>query len=131
MNITLTKDLKTGIQLIDNQHEEYIRRLNILLSKSPDEKMSREELDFVIGYAAEHFDAEEALMDYYAYPDKQKHVAFHEYFRETADVLINVGYENFNMTDLTRLLVNWFLNHIRNQDFELADFIRSKKENHQ
>src|SRR5680860_1264453 len=68
-NVLWTKDLETGIDVLDEQHRHYINLLNDYLEKASqqsksDEQVSQltESLDFLRQYATEHFSTEEAIM---------------------------------------------------------------------
>lgn len=128
-----SSELETGLPLIDEQHQEYVNRLNVFLDKcekgvTPEEIYSS--LDFFQMYAYEHFDSEEYLMrekDYPAYDEQKK---YHEYFRIRLDDLIETiktddGFCEENIIQLKELTVDWFSNHIQQHDSKIAEYINA------
>ena len=78
-----TGDLSVGIDEIDEQHKELIRRINDLVDsvrqKSCKYKIG-DVIKFLEEYVVVHFGEEEGLMEKYAYPEYKPHRAQHEYF---------------------------------------------------
>ncbi len=125
--IQFTPDLEIGIPLIDSQHREYIRRLNLFNDKcyeGIDEAEIEEHFRFVESYALEHLDSEEFFMRENGVPVYDEQVKMHDYFKrqlEAIKVQIEVnGYNPENLESLHGLLVDWFLNHIRKCDKQVA-----------
>jgi hemerythrin-like metal-binding protein len=132
--IEFTPQLKIGIALIDGQHKEYLRRLNIFMEKCQ-EGVDLEDvcdaLDFLQVYAAEHFDSEEYLMRECEYPSYEEQKTFHDYFIEELDKLSEAiktegGFCEENLLKLRNLTYDWFVNHITEQDSKIAEFIHAK-----
>jgi len=125
--------LLTGVPLVDEQHQEYFRRVNAALAAadSPErEKEFRRALEFVQSYAMEHFDAEQGLMQLTGYPGYDGHLAQHQVFASRLDALSDaLGAEGFTPDfgqRLNALLVDWFVRHIRTEDQRLGRFVKSK-----
>ncbi len=126
--------IKTGIALVDEQHREYFRRLNLLLDKV--EKGELHDIDFMRcldyfrSYAVVHFDTEELLMKISSFPGPEEHVQMHGYFRgnvdrmadeiaATRDVLKVAG-------ELKFFLFGWLEEHINSYDLRLAGYLKGK-----
>ena len=125
--------LKTGIRVIDKQHEEYADLVDSLfrlaLKGNIDQKGLSKEMDKVLLYAVEHFDSEEQVMLASNYPYYEEHRAQHDTFRLKTDSWI-VEVSSAKDMDaiaitLSKLLVNWFCEHIQRDDLKLANYIKS------
>ena len=127
--------LRTGIPLIDRQHEAYFGLVECLFGVAERGHVDRAELDKavaeVIRYAVEHFDAEEFLMRSANYPATREHSAKHAAFREQANNLVD---EYRGRTDvdvyairLNNLLVDWFTDQVRTDDRQLAAFLKTTR----
>ncbi len=131
MSVRLTKDLRTGVPLVDNQHKEYIRRLNIFLDKcvdhDADDGFFHEQLEFITRYAVEHFEAEDALMDFYKYPIARNHIASHGRFREAARDFCMTAPFGVDRMALVNLLVSWLVEHIKKEDAEMAAHVKARQ----
>lgn len=133
--IKFTSDLSLGVPLLDRQHKEYIKRLDAFLKKyeeNAEGTVLDEYLSFLQDYAVEHFDSEEFFMQGKEYPWLEQHKTFHKYFVEHlegfAAHIREAGYTPDIMEDLRQLLVDWFFNHIKQQDRKVADFIKFQSE---
>ncbi len=126
--INFDKELTLGIPLIDKQHEEYVKRMNHFLDSyhhdSINEEALREEISFIVSYAIEHFDAEEALMKHTNFPLSKQHIAQHDFFKQSADSFAELKYTEENVRKLLRLLIDWFIAHIKTQDSKLAKHVK-------
>jgi len=122
-------ELLVGIDLIDQQHREYFARVNQLLAacQAGDAERIQDTFNFLRDYVVFHFDAEQQVMQYHAYPDMEAHVEQHEYFGLECDGLgaeIADKPENPELGDLaSNLLVDWFVNHIRQVDRRLGKYL--------
>lgn len=126
--ISFDKEMYLGIPLIDKQHEEYLKRMNHFLDSyhqdDLNEEAMREEISFIISYAIEHFDAEEALMKHTDFPLSKQHIAQHDFFKQSTDSFADVKYNEENIRKLLRLLIDWFIAHIKTQDSKLAKHLK-------
>lgn len=125
----------TGIPLIDNQHEQYLRLVDDLftLCEQPhvDHVTAEKCLGRVLAYAIEHFDAEEALMLSMQYRGYESHQKKHNEFRDEADQLHAMFKEDVDLRDhlirLTKLLVEWFYEQTVVYDKALATFLKRQQ----
>ncbi len=128
-------DLETGIQVIDQQHKEFFRLVNVLLDtsiKGADKESVLKAFKFLHFYIIEHFGMEESLMMEYKYLSLKEHRTGHRYFkdelRKLEAQLSGAHFPEVSMR-LDYLVVNWFINHIKVQDKKLAKFLQEKAKN--
>ena len=121
--------LLIGVNLIDDQHRELVKRMDQLVDAchcglGQDEV--GETIKFVVSYIKEHFKDEEELQALYAYPDMAGHKELHAGFvHRTIDLVqeLRTG-ESSDFTDrVRRMLLEWFLLHIRNEDKKVSEHI--------
>jgi hemerythrin len=131
MLIKWTEDLATGHEVIDGQHRELYRRINVLLAAA---KQGRGKADvgefirFLSGHVLEHFRDEEKLQLESAYPDYIDHKKQHEQFKnELADLIryleIN-GVSYATVIDTLNMSIDWLARHIMERDKPLAEYLR-------
>jgi hemerythrin len=135
-----TKDLETGIEVLDAQHKKYFDLLSNYLAKAAKvsktstntEKVSdlAETLDFLRDYAEEHFSTEEAVMKEAAYMDYEQHREEHLYFLKHVEELYNEmktkGYSLKLAVEVDYYTAEWFVAHIRSSDMKLVQFLKQK-----
>ena len=126
--------LKTGIPLIDKQHDDYADLVDSFFDLASKGDVTRDQLsdavDKVIKYAIEHFDAEEQLMMSIDYPHYEQHRNKHDVFRDrtdccAADVQSTDDVDACAVT-LSKWLIIWFCDQVQNDDLKLADYIRER-----
>jgi hemerythrin-like metal-binding protein len=133
-----TKDLSVGIEEIDEQHKELIKRINDLVD-SVRQHVCKYKIGDVIKFLEEyifvHFGEEEGLMKKYAYPDYPAHKAQHEYFiGEFGDLKKELekleGGKKRGSYDLSvetnRIVVDWIFDHIAKVDKRLGSYLKTK-----
>jgi hemerythrin len=129
-----TQLLLTGIPLIDKQHKAYAALVNRLFAMAErgdvDRKTLSLEIDEVLKYAFEHFDAEEYIMQSEKYPHLEEHRIKHNDFREISDALClppdsGVDIES-HLNTLTKWLIEWFCGQVQIDDQKLAAFLIRK-----
>ena len=126
--------LRTGIPLIDSQHEHYIDLVDDLFglceTVNVDQKIFDAKLGEVFAFAVEHFDAEEALMLSVKYPDYENHREQHEGFKNQVDRLSALSKNEHSLDDqiiqLAKWLVEWFINQTLVHDRKLARFLNDQ-----
>ena len=126
------EDLATGNQLIDNQHKELFRRINILLAACEQRKGKDEVgdlLQFLKKYVRTHFQDEENLQLRANYPLYKEHREEHDNFiqelikvedefsKEGASLLVIIG--------AGKIVLDWVQNHIYQSDKKMAEFLNS------
>ena len=135
-----TKDLETGIEVLDAQHKKYFDLLSNYIAKATKvsktstntEKVSdlAETLDFLRDYAEEHFSTEETVMKEAAYMDYEQHREEHQYFLKHVEELYNEmktkGYSLKLAVEVDYYTAEWFVAHIRSSDMKLVQFLEQK-----
>jgi hemerythrin len=122
--------LSVGIQEIDNQHRELIKKLNILAEyiqqKKGKDKIGTT-LRFMKDYSKIHFDCEEEHMAKYEYPGLEKQKREHEKFKATAEKLIRDLEKKKDMelfaSQVQRFLIDWLILHIKSVDKKFGEFL--------
>jgi hemerythrin len=122
----------TGIPLIDNQHEQYLRLVEDLFALCERSDVEQESVDeslaIVFAYAIEHFDAEEALMLSTGYSGYETHRRKHNEFRDEVDRVSAMSKEGVQPEDqlmhMTKWLLEWFLEQTLLHDTALAAFLK-------
>jgi hemerythrin-like metal-binding protein len=128
-----TTDLSVGVDLIDEQHKNWIQRFNDVsaaIEAMQGPARVAEALDFLSTYTLFHFATEEKYMDRSAYPDADAHKAKHAELRKTlAD--LNEEFEEEGAThilaeSINSFVGNWLVNHIQEVDTKFGAFLREK-----
>lgn len=131
--------LVTGNGVIDEQHKEWIDRINKLLGSCEecgcgDGKVEAiKMLDYMADYADFHFEEEEKLQEEVEYPAIDEHKAKHEEFRKAVGELYEMLQEEEGPTPafveaVRKNVVNWLVNHIKSFDVSVASYINMKLE---
>jgi hemerythrin len=133
MKIRWTEDLSSGIEEIDLQHKELIKRVNSLLEASRKGKGKDEVGDFLLflkEYVSEHFSTEEKLMLSVNYPDYHAHKNEHSMFiNDYSDIekeySIN-GVSSYFLIQIQKRMCKWLVEHLLKADKKLFAFIGTK-----
>ena len=126
-----TNDLSVGVQQIDDQHKELIKRANAFLTSMTNNASNAEVLsilDFLGAYVKTHFQDEENLQRRYGYPEFAEHKKIHDDFMVTVGK-IRGDIAEFGFTPVTSSLVsstltNWLMLHIGRKDKAVGEYIR-------
>jgi hemerythrin len=124
-HITFTKDLETGITLIDNQHQELINRINnVLLTKDETQKT----IKLLSEYVVKHFTDEEELHIKHHYPKAKEHKVAHQNFindfeRYKKDFSVREDTFKF-ATELINFVSVWIVKHIKVDDIEFGKYYK-------
>jgi hemerythrin-like metal-binding protein len=118
--------MTTGVDSIDEQHQELIQMINELHRACLDGK-GKEELqrmmDFLAAYVQKHFKHEEGLMDQHQCPSRAANKMAHSKFLETFAKLKSDfdahGPTTTVLLDLRNLVGNWLSRHICTVDTKL------------
>jgi hemerythrin len=130
--LSWTDDLAVGVERIDEQHREFIRRVNSLFAATLRGEGKREvirELDFLMTYATHHFAEEEAAMRDGGYPEYGQHKAVHDGFiAQLAALREGVGHEDVSSALVVRVnaqVAEWIVQHILRVDRRIGEHLRS------
>ncbi|MGD9020251.1 MAG: bacteriohemerythrin [Lysobacterales bacterium] len=129
--------LETGIEVVDEQHRRYFVLLNNYLEHAAEHPADGdqffdllEKFDFLRQYAKEHFSTEESLMQETRFPGYEAHRWEHRYFEhhvgELHEQLKAGGFSPQLAHDLNYYIVEWFVEHIRQVDTELVEFLHEQ-----
>lgn len=133
-----TKELETGVDVLDEQHRRYIELLNDYLKKAadntkvPEDKVIQltESLEFLHQYAEEHFSTEESIMKDEGYPGFETHQEEHLYFlRHVGELCKDLEKNGFSpklSREVNYYIAEWFIQHILLLDMELVDFLKTR-----
>ncbi|OGV55687.1 MAG: hypothetical protein A2017_03130 [Lentisphaerae bacterium GWF2_44_16] len=133
--LQMTDQLRTGVELIDRQHEEFFARANQLLKKcnrtdALNENEINQTLDFIWIYIIEHFATEEELMNNYEYPavevHKRAHASFKKRYMSYREQIQKSGIEQDTMKKLMFFMRDWFFRQIVTHDIKMAEFLKSE-----
>jgi len=124
--------LLLGNILVDIQHQKLFELATDLAAacrKGNSTEKLQETLEFLANYAIKHFTDEEALQIEYSYPNYERHKQIHNDFKTTIDDLVerfkSSGSSLELNSDINEIIVRWLVNHIKNEDKKISDYIRS------
>ena len=121
MALKWNKELSSGIEAIDLQHQHILELLDLLViaNKSPDNKErlihSLEEFNKAI---QEHFEFEEDLLAKSGYRDLKRHIAGHEEIAETLNsITMSVMFDESGISsEMINRVIRWFEEHLTSED---------------
>jgi len=129
-----TPDLTVGVEMIDEQHKELIRRMNAFFDamKNGDKQQKvLEILDFLEVYVESHFRDEEMLQLSSGYPHFKEHKKLHTDFiadvKQIRSDIAQAGFTAATASLVGSTLVSWLTLHIKKTDKGLGAFILGKK----
>jgi hemerythrin len=128
-----TSQLNIGIEVIDQQHlriVEYINQLDDIQSRPHSQKEIKSLVDALVDYTVSHFGFEESLQEEAGYPFIKAHKRVHELFiRRVSDFQKRLENNEDISEELNSLLVVWLASHIRGDDFDYAECVRTYLQN--
>lgn len=127
------KSYETGVPLMDTQHQELFRNLDILADKTQADSVPQV-LDFLGKYVNKHFRDEEHLHLSSAYPEraahKQMHAAFIEDYKSLMDEYRKKPESQGLMTlRINRIATDWLKKHISGPDAQFAKYYHERNAN--
>lgn len=127
--------MSIGIETIDKQHKMIVdnfRNLSDAAHNGTSEEYAKEMVHFLVYYAAVHFETEEKLMQQYNYPklemQQTEHEAFRKDIQEYRIKLENEGVSREFAIALTGKIIRWVIQHIKNHDREMGEYVRARME---
>lgn len=134
MALSWEETLALGSPDIDDQHREIFARfdkLALACQEQRGEVVLRELLVFLDEYVARHFAAEEAFMESISYPglavQRVQHVEFRRNIAELHARCLDESQRHKLSLDVERMLIQWFIHHIRSLDIKLVEFVRNQQ----
>lgn len=121
----------TGIESIDQEHKQLLSMLNEVhdaMIAGNRRNVVDDVLPRLEAYTRQHFDHEEALFREYAYPRTKQHTTSHQQLRERVLILLKKNEANDQplVQEAERLLRDWLIHHIMNEDKTAGAFLCSK-----
>jgi len=132
MIVEWSDELAIGIGIIDDQHRKLIGRI-ASFSKAVEggDKLQMEDtVNYLIGYAIQHFGAEELIMIRNCYDHFSEHRDEHSWFIKQVfelhrKLVCGEGMTREDAAALRDMLVNWALDHITVKDKRIAETLNS------
>jgi hemerythrin-like metal-binding protein len=122
--------LRTGVAEIDEQHQLLFRRAAVVRDAALEGKGMTEvqtTIDFLLDYAAVHFETEARYMKVAAYPGEQVHLSEHAKLTRTlqraAEVYRAEGATPRLAEELVGFFERWLAGHIHEHDRALAGWL--------
>lgn len=133
MAIHWEDNLSIGIPAIDEQHKELFAQFdklsNVIEVGGKGEEVE-ELLRYLNEYGVTHFTNEEEIMSSYEYAGLEEQRQQHEIFKESITTLLEMLANNVPTRKIAirvdATLIRYFINHVRNLDAKLADFIKQQ-----
>jgi len=127
-----SKQLETGIEKVDSQHQNLVAMINRLHRAMPLGKGGEEAggiLDELADYAVYHFGYEEEIFETIDYPDTESHREAH---RKAAERIqsFQQQFKDGNPSvamDLMNFLTEWLKEHIMKTDMGFAPFLKEEQ----
>jgi hemerythrin len=127
-------NLSVGIDLIDNQHKQWISHYNDIvesITSQQNKTQVAKTLGFLIDYTEVHFKTEEKHMTESNYPELSNHKQHHDGLRATLANLVREFEEEGATTQLSEaidtFLGHWLIRHIQEVDIKFGTFVKDKK----
>ena len=118
---------KIGHEQIDEQHQRLFE-LVAALAEADGLPALRKALMQLYKYTREHFELEESLMRELNYPAASFHMAAHDQLLTRLNAIsLEAGEGNVDRSAIERLIVEWALRHIPNEDAQLGAYIALRK----
>lgn len=119
--IDWTDDFETGIVAVDDQHRklvEIVNKFDEAASHGKGSRIMNEILSELIGYTAEHFAAEEKLLEEAEYPKLKQHQSQHRQLLQRVERLkFEFEQQGKRVTvEVREFLKYWLINHILKED---------------
>ena len=134
MAITWQTSLFTGIEVVDEQHKQIFAKFDAFFSACDNGAISQDLetlLNYLKDYTTIHFRDEEDYMAGVVYPEFDRHKELHRQFIVDLS-LLDKDVETGGKVSLShilatkRLLIRWFIQHIRQEDRDFAAFLEGK-----
>ena len=130
--ITWKDEYSVGVKELDEQHKKLMEMINELSRLYTEKKFKNADVDKVFNefteYATYHLDTEEHYFNLYGYPDKDKHVPFHDKYRAKTKELkekYNAGKIEDVLFEINNFIYEWWTWHILNVDKEYTSFFNA------
>lgn len=122
-----TRDLESGIPVIDTQHKRIIEFINELYDACQTGNIGETNrvMDGLLNYTVTHFEFEEDLQEKAGYPFLKAHQRIHEIFMKKIAEIRERSTKGVDVApELLSLLKGWLASHIKGED---RDYVESVK----
>lgn len=122
-----TRELESGIPVIDTQHKRLIEFINELHDACQTDNINETNhvMEGLLNYTITHFEFEESLQEKAGYPFLKAHRRIHEIFMKKVAEIRSRATQGENVAlELLALLNGWLVSHIKGED---RDYIESVK----
>lgn len=134
MYVEFDDSLITGNKEIDEQHKEWIEKINKLIGcceEGGGKIQAIKMLEFMADYTEYHFEAEEKLQEEAAYPGLAEHKQKHDEFRKVVVELHEMLEEEEGPSEafvqaVNKNVVDWLYKHIKTYDCSVATYINMR-----
>lgn len=133
MSMEWNESFVLGIEEIDQQHKMLVERFRMLsdaVRDAREQEMLTDMAKFLVEYAQFHFATEERYMKEFAYPDMAEQLSEHEQFsRDAIDLQHKIsggGNSHVLAVELTGKMFRWVIQHVRDHDRKMAQYIKEK-----
>jgi hemerythrin len=125
--LSWSRDLETGINIIDEQHMRIVEYINILedTKNALDRDKVAEVIDELVHYTVSHFSFEESLLEKAEYGFTDPHKKVHALFINKVNEFSERFKAGENVADeLNSMLQRWLVGHIKKED---QDYVATVK----
>jgi hemerythrin len=131
MEVAWNSRYNTGIQIIDEQHQELFRiveRLRGSIQTGAERAVVESLLEDLVACSERHFASEEAFMGRFGYPDLTQHVSEHASMLTSLHELLAKLRESHQAMALMVLtfMEGWLKHHISDGDFGFVTFLKAR-----
>ena len=122
-----TRDLESGIPVIDAQHKRIIEFINELddACQTGNTEETSHVMEGLLNYTVTHFEFEEDLQEKAGYPFLKAHQRIHEIFmKKVSDIRGRAAKGEDVAPELLRLLKGWLASHIKGEDRDYVESVR-------
>lgn len=134
MYVEFDDSLITGNKEIDEQHKEWIGKINKLIAcceEGGGKIQAIKVLEYMADYTEYHFEAEEKLQEEAAYPGLEEHKQKHDEFRKVVVELHEMLEEEEGPSEafvqaVNKNVVDWLYKHIKTYDCSVATYINMR-----
>lgn len=128
-------ELETGIDIVDNQHREFIKQANAFIIRLWFDKGMEgvaEEYDFIRQYLQYHFQTEETFQFDSGYPAYKEHQAEHlqmKFKAKEVEIMMAESTEEEILEKFYDFIKMWVIHHIMDSDLKFSRYYKEWKRN--
>lgn len=128
----MTDDLITGDNLVDREHSDLFRAVNLLLDaceRGQTLASLKPVIRFLLAHTSEHFYHEEQLQEQSGYPRLELHRAFHETYKKSLrETLLQISPAGPTVTDVLNIhgQMAALIDHVKTEDRDMCRFLRER-----